>query len=82
MHVNIFSNLFNVAHFVAAPRSDTIPTEEEQATGLERREFEAMVAGNMVCLFINEIWFEWLKLLCIKAGKYDWEYLCLSMILE
>jgi len=31
----------------AAPRADTIPTEEEQATGLERREFEAMVAGNM-----------------------------------
>ncbi|XP_065062527.1 cytochrome c oxidase subunit 5B, mitochondrial-like [Rhopilema esculentum] len=31
----------------AAPAVDTIPTEEEQATGLERREFEAMVAGNM-----------------------------------
>ena len=34
--------------FLASPRVDTIPTEEEQATGLERREFEAMVAGNMV----------------------------------
>ena len=32
----------------AAPRVDTIPTDDEQATGLERREYEAMVAGNMV----------------------------------
>ena len=38
---------------LAAPRVDTIPTEEEQATGLERREFEAMVAGNMVCVILH-----------------------------
>ena len=31
---------------------DTIPTDEEQATGLERREYEAMLAGNMVRNFI------------------------------
>lgn len=37
-------------HVTAMPAVDTIPTEEEQATGLERREFEAMVAGNMVCV--------------------------------
>eukprot|EP00794_Sanderia_malayensis_P004901 gene4901-5548_t len=29
------------------PAADTIPTEEEQATGLERREYEAMLAGDM-----------------------------------
>merc|ERR1711872_1108749 len=43
----ISTNHVRLATERASPAVDTIPTDDEQATGLERREYEAMLAGNM-----------------------------------
>lgn len=47
-HQYVYASIYNITVFVphiSGTRLGRIPTDAEQATGLERKEYEAMAAG-------------------------------------